>query len=87
MTWQLALAEKRRWGAAELCGRFLFWKSCAEKNSTKVAVERENQILSVKNKFKSTKQLRRGEEEAKNGKSESQPVRQTAGLRWVRPFP
>lgn len=31
-----------------LCGRFLFWKSCAEKIQQNVAVERENQIVSIK---------------------------------------
>lgn len=68
-----------------LCGRFLFWKSCAEKIQQNVAVERENQIVSIKKKFQSTNSLRRGEE-AKSGRK-SQPARQLAGLGWVRLFP
>lgn len=72
----------------ELCGRFLFWKSCAEKIQQNVTVKRENQILSVKKKKKSISQLAQKRRGGQNGrKSCSLSVRQVAGFRWARPFP
>ena len=42
-------------------GRFLFWKSCAEKIQQNVAVERENQIVSIKkNKVPKNQLAQRG---------------------------
>lgn len=38
-------------GMAELCVRFLFWKGCAENNSTKCCCENRKPNLSVKNKI------------------------------------
>ena len=61
----------------ELCGSFLFWKSCAEKIQQNVTVKRENQNLSVKKKINqpaSSEEERRPEWE-----EESQPVGQAGG--------
>lgn len=62
----------------ELCGRFLFWKSCAEKIQQNVTVKRENQILSVKKK-KINQPASSEEERRPEWEEESQPVGQAGG--------
>lgn len=64
-----------------LCGRFLFWKSCAEKIQQNVAVERENQIVSIKKNKVPINQLA----QKRGGGQEWEEVaaRQAAGRPWV----